>query len=123
MTEPVTQGSPYSHTYRIDTHHHILPPTYLAEERERILRTVRVERSFLEWSPERSLEESLGSSLARVSLLDRRLGRVVVESNWATLSEKVGALDPDTALLRTMPGLGLPQPGFLLQESMNSAQE
>ena len=59
----------------------------------------------------------------RLSLLDRRLGRVVVETNRATLGEKVGALDPDTALLRTMPGLGLPQPGFLLQGSMSSAQE
>ena len=58
-----------------------------------------------------------------IPLLDRRLGRVVVETNRATLSEKVRALDPDTALLRTMPGLGLPQPGFLLQGSMSSAQE
>jgi hypothetical protein len=58
-----------------------------------------------------------------IPLLDHRLGRVVVESNRATLSEKAGALDPDTALLRTMPGLGLPQPGFLLQGSMSSAQE
>jgi hypothetical protein len=58
-----------------------------------------------------------------ISLLDRRLGRVVVESNRATLSEKAGALDPDTALLRTMPGLGLPQPGFLFPGSMSSAQE
>ena len=58
-----------------------------------------------------------------IPLLDRRLGRVVVESSRATLSKKVGALDPDTALLRTMPGLGLPQPGFLLQRSMSSDQE
>ena len=123
MTEPVTRGTPHSHAYRIDTHHHILPPAYLAEQRERILGTARVDQSFFEWSPERSLEESLGSSLARVSLLDRRLGRVVVESNWATLAEKAGALDSDTALLRTMPGLGLPHPGFLLQGSMSSAQE
>ena len=47
---------------------------------------------------------------------NRRLARVVGETNRATLSKKVGALDPDTVLLRTMPGLGLPQPGFLLQE-------
>jgi hypothetical protein len=59
----------------------------------------------------------------RLSLLDRRLGRVVVESNRATVSKKAGTLDPDTALSRTMPGLGLPQPGFWLQGSMSSAQE
>jgi hypothetical protein len=57
MTEPVAQATPHSHPYRIDTHHHILPPTYLAEERERILRTVRTDESVLEWSPERSLDE------------------------------------------------------------------
>src|SRR5512147_713423 len=57
MAEAVTRATPHSHAHRIDTHHHILPPVYLAEERERILRTVRVDRSFLEWSPERSLEE------------------------------------------------------------------
>ena len=68
------------------------------------------------------MTNSLGSSFARLPLLDHRLGRVVVESIRATLSEKAGVLDPDTALLRTMPGLGLPQPGFLLQGSMSSAQ-
>jgi hypothetical protein len=47
----------------------------------------------------------------------------VGETNRATLSKKVGALDPDTVLLRTMPGLGLPQPGFLLWGSMSNAQE
>ena len=57
MTEPVPRATRHSHAYRIDTHHHILPPTYLAEERERILRTVRVDQSFLQWSPERSLDE------------------------------------------------------------------
>src|SRR5262245_4284325 len=90
MTEPVAQATFHSHPCRIDTHHHILPPTYLAEERERILGTVTGDQSFLEWSPERSLEESLGSSLARLSLLDRRLARVVVETNRATLRKKVG---------------------------------
>jgi predicted TIM-barrel fold metal-dependent hydrolase len=57
MSEPVTRATPHSHAYRIDTHHHILPPAYLAEERERILSTVRTDKSVLEWSPERSLDE------------------------------------------------------------------
>ena len=26
--------------FRVDTHHHILPPSYLAEERERVLEMV-----------------------------------------------------------------------------------
>jgi 6-methylsalicylate decarboxylase len=57
MTEAVAQSTRHTHPHRIDTHHHILPPTYLAEERDRILRTVRTDPSFLQWSPERSIEE------------------------------------------------------------------
>ncbi len=47
----------HSPACRIDTHHHILPPAYLAEERERILGMVMVGASFLEWTPARSIEE------------------------------------------------------------------
>jgi predicted TIM-barrel fold metal-dependent hydrolase len=44
--------------YRVDTHHHILPPAYVAEERERILASAgMVGPSFLDWSPQRALEE------------------------------------------------------------------
>jgi predicted TIM-barrel fold metal-dependent hydrolase len=44
--------------YRIDTHHHILPPAYLREERERILEAARpVTEGVLDWSPARALEE------------------------------------------------------------------
>jgi hypothetical protein len=55
------------------------------------------------------------TEIREFQLLDRCLGCVVVETNRATLSREARVLDPDTALLRTMPGLGLPQPGFLLQ--------
>jgi 6-methylsalicylate decarboxylase len=44
--------------YRVDTHHHILPPLYLAEERERILQAAGPASSgVLDWSPARALEE------------------------------------------------------------------
>ena len=49
-----------------------------------------------------------------IPFLDRFLAHVVLESIRATLSTKAGALDPDNVLLRAMPGLGLPKPGFLL---------
>ncbi len=44
--------------YRIDTHHHILPPAYVAEERERILGSAgMVDPRFLDWSPRQALGE------------------------------------------------------------------
>jgi predicted TIM-barrel fold metal-dependent hydrolase len=44
--------------HRIDTHHHILPPAYVAEERQRILdAAVLVPPDFLDWTPRRSLDE------------------------------------------------------------------
>jgi predicted TIM-barrel fold metal-dependent hydrolase len=47
-----------STAYRIDTHHHILPPIYLAEERERILEAAwPATAGVLDWSPARALEE------------------------------------------------------------------
>src|SRR5262245_5771907 len=61
-------------------------------------------------------------SLDRLSLLDRRLAGCCTRVHSGDAEYEGGALDPDVALLRTMPGLGLPQPGFLLQESMSRAQ-
>jgi 6-methylsalicylate decarboxylase len=44
--------------HRIDTHHHILPPAYVAEERDRILATAAmVPPSFAEWTPQKALDE------------------------------------------------------------------
>ncbi|HXP31549.1 MAG TPA: amidohydrolase family protein [Stellaceae bacterium] len=44
--------------HRIDTHHHILPPAYVAEERERILAVAgMVGPQFLDWSPQKAIEE------------------------------------------------------------------
>jgi predicted TIM-barrel fold metal-dependent hydrolase len=54
----VTAHHAPSTAYRIDTHHHILPPTYLAEERERILEAAGpATAGVLDWSPARALEE------------------------------------------------------------------
>jgi predicted TIM-barrel fold metal-dependent hydrolase len=45
-------------TFRVDTHHHIMPPSYLAEERERILEMAGVaSEGVLDWSPQRAVEE------------------------------------------------------------------
>ena len=61
----------HSAACRIDTHHHILPPAYLAEERERILGLVMVGAQFLEWTPARSVEEmdtnGVATSIASIS--------------------------------------------------------
>jgi hypothetical protein len=79
---------------------------------------------------EKDYGQSLGSGSSQAEIPkfrecapDRRLARVVVGTNRATLSKEVEPLDPDTALLRTIPRLGLPQPGFLLWGSMSNAQE
>jgi predicted TIM-barrel fold metal-dependent hydrolase len=43
---------------RIDVHHHIVPPPYLARERERILAAMDMNPAqLLEWTPGRALEE------------------------------------------------------------------
>jgi predicted TIM-barrel fold metal-dependent hydrolase len=47
-----------SAAYRVDTHHHILPPPYFAEERERILEAAGpASAGVFEWSPSRAIEE------------------------------------------------------------------
>jgi predicted TIM-barrel fold metal-dependent hydrolase len=44
--------------YRIDTHHHILPPIYVAQERDRIIAAAQgIPGEFLDWSPQKSLDE------------------------------------------------------------------
>jgi 6-methylsalicylate decarboxylase len=44
--------------FRVDTHHHILPPSYLAEERERVLEMAGpASDGVLDWSPRRAVEE------------------------------------------------------------------
>jgi predicted TIM-barrel fold metal-dependent hydrolase len=54
MAEPAEHSKPH----RIDTHHHILPPAYVAEERERILgAAAAVPPDFIEWTPQRALTE------------------------------------------------------------------
>src|SRR5687767_6851508 len=42
--------------YRIDVHHHFLPPAYLARKREQVIRISSGINSVLEWTPQRSLE-------------------------------------------------------------------
>ncbi len=57
---------------RIDTHHHILPPAWLAEERERILadaQAIPAEQQ-LAWSPSSAIEamDSAGTATAIISI-------------------------------------------------------
>jgi len=52
-------------THRIDTHHHILPPRYLAQERERIREVSHgLFPQLLEWTPGRALEAMDQSGIA-----------------------------------------------------------
>jgi predicted TIM-barrel fold metal-dependent hydrolase len=78
--------------HRIDTHHHILPPPWLAEERERILgdaQAIPVEQQ-LAWSPSAAIEamDAAGTATAIISVSSpgvwfgnaeqaRRLARIV----------------------------------------------
>jgi 6-methylsalicylate decarboxylase len=49
---------PATSAFRVDTHHHILPPSYLAEERERVLEMAGpASEGVLDWSPLRAVEE------------------------------------------------------------------
>lgn len=44
--------------HRIDTHHHIIPPTYLARERDRVLGVAHaLKDQLLRWSPTAAIEE------------------------------------------------------------------
>jgi predicted TIM-barrel fold metal-dependent hydrolase len=51
--EPLQRVTPY----RIDVHHHILPPDYIAVARERLLSFAPNFKSVLQWTPEQSLEQ------------------------------------------------------------------
>jgi predicted TIM-barrel fold metal-dependent hydrolase len=58
--------------HRIDTHHHIFPPKYLAEERERILNDAQAvpREQLLAWSPAVAIEamDAAGTATAIVSV-------------------------------------------------------
>jgi predicted TIM-barrel fold metal-dependent hydrolase len=72
MSEAVARGAPGSRAYRIDTHHHIFPPKWLAEERERILADAAAvpREQQLAWSPAAAIEamDRVGTATAIVSV-------------------------------------------------------
>lgn len=44
--------------HRIDTHHHIIPPPYLAKERDKVLGVAHgLKQQLLDWTPARAIEE------------------------------------------------------------------
>lgn len=55
FAQTASKGAPY----RIDTHHHILPPAWLAEERERVLYASQgAPASLIDgWTPEKAVED------------------------------------------------------------------
>jgi 6-methylsalicylate decarboxylase len=58
--------------HRIDTHHHVYPPRYLAQERERIQKTTHaLFARLLEWTPARALEvmdrNGIATAIASIS--------------------------------------------------------
>ena len=58
--------------HRIDTHHHVYPPAYLAQERERIQKTTHaLFARLLEWTPARALEvmdkNGIATAIASIS--------------------------------------------------------
>jgi len=59
MTQDHAAGNDGSHPQprRIDTHHHIFPPRYMAKERDRILGVAhRLAAQLLEWTPSKAIE-------------------------------------------------------------------
>lgn len=72
MSKPVSRGTPHSPGHRIDTHHHIFPPKWLAEERERILAAAQAvpREQQLGWSPSAAIEamDQVGTATAIVSV-------------------------------------------------------
>ena len=58
--------------HRIDTHHHVYPPAYLAQERERIQKTTHaLFARLLEWTPARAVEimdkNGIATAIASIS--------------------------------------------------------
>ncbi len=99
--------------HRIDTHHHILPPQWLAEERERILgdaQAIPVEQQ-LAWSPNAAIEamDAAGTATAIISVSSpgvwfgnpeqaRRLARIVNEYGAAMCRDHKGRFGMFAAL-------------------------
>jgi len=89
----MTTTNPSRASYRIDTHHHILPPVYVEQERDRIMEAARmIPPGFIDWTPRRSIEEmdqnAVASAIASISTpgvwsgskqRDRRLARLCNE--------------------------------------------
>src|SRR5687767_14434925 len=51
--------------FRIDTHHHIVPPKYFAAERERILgAAVGRNQGVIDWTPQGAVEAMDGADIA-----------------------------------------------------------
>ncbi len=89
-------GSPGAH-YRIDTHHHILPPAWLAEERDRVLYASQGAPASLidNWRPERAVEDmdksGVATSVVSISTPGVYMGDVAQGRRLARACNEYGA--------------------------------
>jgi predicted TIM-barrel fold metal-dependent hydrolase len=83
--------------YRIDTHHHILPPAFLAEERAAVLEASQGAPTSLidDWSPQRAVEDmdksGVATSIASISTPGVFLGDVQQGRRLARACNEYGA--------------------------------
>jgi predicted TIM-barrel fold metal-dependent hydrolase len=91
--------------YRIDTHHHILPPAWLAEERERVLYASQgAPASLIDgWTPEKAIEDmdkgGVATSVVSISTPGVYFGDVAQGRRLARACNEYGA-----GLIKKYPG-------------------
>jgi predicted TIM-barrel fold metal-dependent hydrolase len=91
-------AAPSSSTpYRIDTHHHILPPAWLAEERDRVLYASQGAPAELidKWSPQRAIDDmdksGVATAIVSISTPGVYLGDVAQGRRLARACNEYGA--------------------------------
>jgi len=91
--------------YRIDVHQHILPPAYLAEERERVMYASQGAPAELidKWSPQRAIDDmdkgSVATSVVSISTPGVYMGDIAQGRRLARTCNEYGA-----NLIKTYPG-------------------
>ena len=65
---------PENRAHRIDTHHHIFPPSYMAKERDRILQPAPgFAKQLTEWTPQKAIDAMDSNGVARKTPSGKKL--------------------------------------------------
>ena len=93
----MAQSTASAERYRIDVHHHILPPAWLAEERERVLYASQGAPTSLidDWTPQRAIDDmdksGVAVSVASISTPGVYMGDVAQGRRLARVCNEYGA--------------------------------